>query len=294
MSWQIIKRNNIDEDKWNYTVKNSANKHISGLSWYLDIVAPDWHGIVWNDYEIVFPFYKKKKYCIPYFLQPSMITHLRLFSIISINNDIYFSLLETIKKNVCFADFYLEDLGFSNNYVKNERRNYVLDLNNVSDIYNVLSSHHLRKIKKFDKFDYQFIQLTNISDEFLDEYLCNSKYLIKLKNIRKIIIELGKIFENKNIGAWWAIKLNDEIQSIALISIYQNQLVLHAFSSIDNGKKKGAMHYLIYQIINLAKNNNVNIIDFDGGNDNKMAFFYEGFGAKPYKYNELIIKKIKN
>lgn len=291
MTWQLIKRANIDENKWNNTVDNSANHHISGLSWYLDIVAPNWHGLVWNDYEIVFPFSKKKKYCIPYFMQPPMITHLRLYSLISINKDIFLSLLETIKKNVLYADFYLEDIEFANDFKKLDRYNYILDLNDITDLHDVLSSHHLRKIKKFEKLNYQFIHLTNISEYFLDDYLCNSKYLIKLKNIRKIIIELGKCFENRKIGGWWAIKQNDDILSIALISMYQNKLVLHAFASNEIGKKQGAMHFLIYQIIKQAQNNGINIIDFDGGNNDKMAFFYQGFGGKPYNYVELIIKQ---
>ncbi|MDD3630502.1 MAG: hypothetical protein PHF55_05725 [Bacteroidales bacterium] len=291
MTWQLIKRANIDENKWNHTVDNSSNHHISGLSWYLDIVAPNWHGLVWNDYEIVFPFTKKKKYFIPYFMQPPMITHLRLYSLISINKDIFLSLLETIKKNVLYADFYLEDIEFANDFKKLDRYNYILDLNDITDLHDVLSSHHLRKIKKFEKLNYQFIHLTNISEYFLDDYLCNSKYLIKLKNIRKIIIELGKCFENRQSGGWWAIKQNDEILSIALISEYQNKLVLHAFASNEIGKKQGAMHFLIYQIIKQAQNNGINIIDFDGGNNYKMAFFYEGFGGKPYKYVELIIKQ---
>lgn len=291
MTWQLIKRANIDENKWNNTVDNSANHHISGLSWYLDIVAPNWHGLVWNDYEIVFPFTKKKKYFIPYFMQPPMITHLRLYSLISINKDIYLSLLETIKKNVFYADFYIEDIEFATDFKKFDRYNYILDLKDITDLHDVLSSHHLRKIKKFEKLNHQFIYLTNISEYFLDDYLCNSKYLIKLKNLRKIIIELGKCFENRQIGGWWAIKQNDDILSIALISEYQNKLVLHAFASNEIGKKQGAMHFLIYQMIKQAQNNGINIIDFDGGNNDKMAFFYQGFGGKPYKYVELIIKQ---
>ena len=49
------------------------------------------------------------------------------------------------------------------------------------------------------------------------------------------------------------------------------------------------MHaFLIYQIIKQAQNNGINIIDFDGGNNDKMAFFYQGFVAN------LIIMWINN
>ena len=293
MTWQLIKRNNIDIDKWNYTVDNSANHHISGLSWYLDVVSPNWYGLVWNDYEIVFPFSKKHQYCIPYFKKHKIKKQLKLYSLISINTDIYISLLETIKKNVLYADFYLENIEFTNDLIKQVRYNYILDLKDIKDLHDVLSSHHLRKIKKIEKLNYQFIHLSNISEYFLDNYLCNSKYLIKLQNIRKIIIALGKCFENKHIGGWWAIKQNDDILSIALTSEYQDTLVLHAFASNEIGKKQGAMHFLIYQIIKQAKNNNISLIDFDGGNNDKMAFFFFCFGGKPYKYVELIFKKYK-
>lgn len=72
--------------------------------------------------------------------------------------------------------------------------------------------------------------------------------------------------------------------------MYQNKLVLHAFASNEIGKSKVPC-ILIYQIIKQAQNNGINIIDFDGGNNDKMAFFYQGFGGKPYNYVELIIKQ---
>ena len=67
MSWQLINRYNINENKWNEVVSLSRSRHITGLSWYLDIVSPQWYGLVWDDYQIIFPFAKKTKLFFPYF-----------------------------------------------------------------------------------------------------------------------------------------------------------------------------------------------------------------------------------
>lgn len=291
MSWQLINRYNINENKWNELVSLSRSRHITGLSWYLDIVSPQWYGLVWDDYQIIFPFAKKTKLFFPYFLQPPMITYFRPFSLIDINGEIFQSLISVIKKKVIFADFYIDDLGFKSKYISDCRINYLLRLEDIEDLRSMMSEHHLRKIKKMEKNEPCLIQLTNVPTNFLNDFLCNSPYMLNETELRNIIIKLGKNIEQYQLGGWWGLKIKDTIMAIALISIYHDILVFHSFTANDKGRKSGATHYLIYKIIENFKKSNGKIIDFDGGNEEKMAFFYQGFGGKPYKYLELKIKK---
>ena len=53
--FQYIKNNYINRNKWNECVSKSINSRVYGLSWYLDIVCKNWDGIVFGDYEAVFP-----------------------------------------------------------------------------------------------------------------------------------------------------------------------------------------------------------------------------------------------
>jgi hypothetical protein len=75
---RLLKRNEINDNKWNSCVSNSANGFLYSYSWYLDCFADKWFGIVSNDYEAVMAIPFKKKLGIPYVYLPSLIPHLGL------------------------------------------------------------------------------------------------------------------------------------------------------------------------------------------------------------------------
>ena len=52
----------INRIQWDDCVLNSVNSKVYALSWYLDIVSDEWNGLVYGDYELVFPIVIKKKY----------------------------------------------------------------------------------------------------------------------------------------------------------------------------------------------------------------------------------------
>lgn len=71
MTIKVLKRAEIDDDKWNNSIVGSNCNNIYGLTWYLDAVTDkNWQALVANDYEIILPFLKKWKYFIPYITQP--------------------------------------------------------------------------------------------------------------------------------------------------------------------------------------------------------------------------------
>ena len=52
----------IDKEKWDACIRESANGIIYGYSWYLDIVSPGWAGLIEDAYTAVFPLTQRKKF----------------------------------------------------------------------------------------------------------------------------------------------------------------------------------------------------------------------------------------
>lgn len=50
----------IDKEKWDACIRESANGMIYGYSWYLDIVSPGWAGLIEDAYTAVFPLTQRK------------------------------------------------------------------------------------------------------------------------------------------------------------------------------------------------------------------------------------------
>ena len=51
----------IERAKWDRCINKAYNGIIYAYSWYLDIVCPDWDGLIVGDYDIVMPLTKFKK-----------------------------------------------------------------------------------------------------------------------------------------------------------------------------------------------------------------------------------------
>ncbi len=52
---QLISSENIDTQKWNSCIHYAVNGNIGGYSWYLNNISEEWVGLVYKDYEEVFP-----------------------------------------------------------------------------------------------------------------------------------------------------------------------------------------------------------------------------------------------
>ena len=80
MEIKYLKHNQIDKQKWDSAIENAENGLVYALSWYLDIVSPNWDALVVGDYEQVMPVTHKRKYGIKYLIQPPFCQQLGFFS----------------------------------------------------------------------------------------------------------------------------------------------------------------------------------------------------------------------
>ena len=79
-SIQFIKRDKIDEQKWNEAIAQSVNSLPYAYSWYLDAVAENWAALVLDDYKTVMPLVWLRKLGIKCLYQPYYCQQLGVFS----------------------------------------------------------------------------------------------------------------------------------------------------------------------------------------------------------------------
>ena len=94
----FVKRNQIDEEKYNNCIATSLQSRMYAYSWYLDIVADNWNVLVLDDYEAVMPLPFHKKFLISYISQPFFTQQLGVFSKENITEETIQFFLNTIPK----------------------------------------------------------------------------------------------------------------------------------------------------------------------------------------------------
>ena len=103
MQIQHLQHKHIDFKKWDDTILSSANHLGYAYSWYLNIVSPGWEALVTDDYEFVMPLPVKRKYKIPYLVQPVLTQQLGIFSKEEINDEV----IQLFIKNIPYYSYEL-------------------------------------------------------------------------------------------------------------------------------------------------------------------------------------------
>ena len=67
---QFLHNSAIDIVRWDQVVNSSPNARSYAMSWYLDILHPDWHGLVYDNYRYVMPVVFLSKWASVWAYQP--------------------------------------------------------------------------------------------------------------------------------------------------------------------------------------------------------------------------------
>ena len=280
----------IDIPRWDQIIGNSVNSRIYALSWYLNILQPDWHGLIYGDYLYVMPVIFSKRWGISYMFQPVYAQQHGIFP--PSDPAIISQFLSFLQQKFRYFNV---SLNASNSFSLEgfeieERKNFVLSLEgNYSNLASQYNSHTKRYLKKSKANNGSPVQIG--VDDFLNFKILNSIKPVnkeRLKHLRLIISH----------------SLNDQTGEILGIYTQQNALCAAAFFLKDNkrytylnsvssqdGKQLRAMYAIVDSFIYNHASQSF-ILDFEGSNIEGIARFFSGFGAKPeiyqhIKYNNL-------
>ena len=289
---RYLKHYNIDKQRWNDTLDQSHNRLIYATSWYLDIVSPDWEALVEDDYKSIMPLPAKKKYGIPYLIQPKFVQQLGIFSPNQINTDLVTDYLHTIPHKFVWQCFHWNSKNPLNGFHGvNVRLNYELSLlHNYDSIFCNYNENTQRNIAKANKSGYQVVKMNDFCGfhELYKRYSRHAPNETSIYQLQQIIDaslskRMGLIMVARNLKM-------EVVAGAFFLTAFDRIIYLTSFVT-DEGYSNSAMFLIMDEMIK-RYSSGLSVFDFEGSMIPGIARFFEGFGGVKtayFEYNKRVI-----
>ena len=280
---QFVKRNQLDEERYNACISASLQSRVYAYAWYLDIIADNWTVLVLDDYKAVMPLPSKRKFMISYITQPFFTQQLGVFSIENLSVEDFDDFIKSIPKY--FLKIALQ-FNSDNHFLKGKvelRNNFILNLNDAySDLYKRFSKGRKHAIQQGFKNE------LTIEEVPFKDVLILSKNNYSFKEIPEKeyqkLSDLVKVLKEKNKVKTLGIRIEKELIGGAVF-IYDSNRIVYLFSAVSQkGKEMQAGSLLLNSVIETNSNSN-KMLDFEGSMTPNIASFVKSFGAETETYS---------
>ena len=289
---RFVKNKNIDRTKWDQCIKSSAGPQIYASSCYLDLISPNWDGLVCEDYRFVMPLIVRQKLKMFFLLQPIFGQQHGIFP--DAPHEIQTTFLTYIQGHYSYISIHLNTSHtppFPKQFEVTECQNLLLQLNaDYSIIRSHYSKHTCRQIKKTISQNISVVKGI-LPDEYIRLKNLATAQKLQKKSMRTLrqLIEYGyKTGTGTIYGAY------DETNILCAAAFFLNDgqrvTYLNAASTAE-GKQNSSM----YQIVDTFIREHAGLpltLDFEGSSIPGIARFYKGFGAKEEIYYALKMNRL--
>jgi len=285
--FRILNKLEIDFRAWDHCVSKAENASLYGKSWYLNILAGNWKGIVKGDSEAVFPLISKK-YGMIYIYQPMGVLTVAWSHAYKADEGDYAPILQLVYQHYDMADINLlcakrEILTqFFPDECMNTGTKQCLDMRDkgFERLTQGFSRGHKYSIRKALRHSIE-IKRGFDPDVFwsvafaCDLYRLHRGYTENLER-RKALTSLGIKTQTGQI--WLAY---DRLEPISAGYLMESDGVLYFLYLFTpaSGLQLCANHLMTQEIIRL-NHQKTSTFDFGGLNISSIRFFNLGFGAK--------------
>ena len=281
---EILASHNIDKLKWDACISKSHHSMIYAYSFYLDHLADNWNGIIINDYEAVMPIPWRKKLGIIYSYDVPFIQQLGWYSPIEKEYSEIF--LKALFSFCSYGGYYfnhhnnviIKDAVACNNYVLPLLAGYKM----IAAAYSADMRYNLKKSLNTNLF-YKYAE----ADEAVEMY--KTLYAHRMPHITNEgygqFRKLSVLLTQKNSAQVRKVcNAQNDTLSIALLLQHDKRIYNLMNSTVDEGRKKEANHFLFDAIFREFAGNDI-VFDFEGSDIPGIKNFYEKTGAvnQPYK-----------
>lgn len=289
MELRLVSSSEIDKNKWDECLCNSAAPVIYASTVYLDSMADNWDGIIAGNYEYIMPVPWRKKFGIKYSYAVPFIQQLGVFG-----KKLHSKTINSFIK-ILFENFRYGDYAFNNLNVVNSAKssnNYTLSL---ASRYSATGFFYSDKLKadllKASKqgLAYSVATAAEAIDLFCELYSdrignishkeYNNFYRLCVLKEKEGDLIVRKVCYN---GQTMAINLlmKDKIRLYNLISC-----------TTPDGRMKHAGHFLYDNLIREFSQTGL-ILDFEGSDIPGIAHFYKSFGAINQPYSKIHFNRL--
>jgi hypothetical protein len=286
MNIELLKRDEIDDKRWNGCVHFAINAMPYAYTWYLDNICEEWEGLVLGKYRAVMPLVFNIKFSFHYLFQPYFAQQLGVFTDVQLTKEKIDAFLSAIPEKYKYIDIQLNSSNPApSNFEVETRDNYLLEMKmNYESIRENYSGNLKRNIAKAEKEGLKFNNQLK-PEPFVDFYMQHTAPKLKNFDAKNKHTMLRIIYQCMHYGMGGVVGIyKDEKLVAANFLIHHPQRTINLLpTSSEEGKKLGAMHFLMDTIIRIGAGQN-KYLDFEGSMIKGVADFYESFGAKKSSY----------
>lgn len=280
---KYLRRNEVNDEKWNACIASANNGLIYGYAFYLDAMTDHWDALVMDDYAFVMPLPWRRKWFIYYLYHPFLTAQLGVFGN-GLTKEIFEAFLKAIPKKIWRWDFSLNggNLFAVEGFNVYQRSNYVLSLNKpYNELYKAYRENIRRNIKKSMTYGCRTTTDVPIDDVIALTRLQATAIPDKdFQNFKGLFFSLK---EKRLAKTYGVLSGKGDLLASAAFLFSHNRAYYILVGNHPNGRTLGASHALIDAFIKDHAEQNL-LLDFEGSDLRNLAFFYSSFGAREEKY----------
>jgi len=285
LTFKYLTRKEIDDRQWDNCINGSKKPLCSALSWYLDIVSPNWHALVLENYHAVLPLQIKSKAGFKYTTHPIFCQQHGIFSTTNLTQSTIEQFYEHIARflfiEIQSQPYFLPKLN--KKIIVQTRPNYELALNNsFFTIHQKMSRNTKWNLRQAEKHQLTVIQTTP-PEEFYKFYLTHHKERYTTDQFDKLNQIIHQSIEQNTGRIYSCLNDENEIISLSLFFFLNNRIVYFKSVSSEEGYLKRANFKILSTLIEEYCTSNY-ILDFEGSRNEGIARFLEGWGAQLQPY----------
>ena len=290
---KLLKRKELDIQKWDELIAGSTVETIYPYSWYLDTVAENWSALVVDDYRFVMPVVWKKKAGMRYIYQPLYTQQLGVFSREYVDPELIRKMLGFLYKKFRFAgiNFNIKNLvGEDKPFTVDDKSNYVLPLNRVyEDHYRSYNSNTQRNLKK--SLEYTEKLERDLPVEMLVKLKRENDVIKRSKEEYAWLTRLFETIRERDAGTVYGLRTDNEVSAAAFFAFSKTRAIYLLSASSPEGKEHRGMFRIIDTFIRDHAGSE-RILDFEGSNIPSVARFFGGFGAQAEIYQGVSFSRL--
>jgi Acetyltransferase (GNAT) domain len=284
----------IDKARWDTCVKNSPQFLIYGLSWYLDIVSPQWDALILGDYEAVMPLTWQRKWGVKYLSQPLFAQQLGVFGTANYNDflqiacryfplNVHYSLQQS---TISHTSYFISHTFFNT---------HILDLSQPYSYINEKCYNNDRRqnLKRANKVGWTLLMSGDINP-LISLFEQNHAQQIEGGVSEKAYPMLNDLFdaiEKQKLGILYYAVLNGKIEA-GVWFVFSGNRIIYLFNAASPvGRQGNARTFLIDYLIRQYANKPY-LLDFESPTIESIDSFYASFGAKAASYLQIKWNKL--
>ncbi|WP_162055325.1 GNAT family N-acetyltransferase [Pontibacter pamirensis] len=303
-----LKHADIDLEQWNAVVALSPQRQVYAMSWYLDVVSPNWEGMVEADaagiYKAVMPVPWRRKLGMRYVQQPLFCQQLGIYTLEqSIPKATYQAFTEEIYKRFRYVVDYnfntenqLPPLPLPEVQVEHTLTLYLNLCISYEQLYEGYSRDRKMNLKRAQKASLQIGESDDIEPiiRFFKEETAARIYGGVAEGAYEMLRQLYQVLREKCVGRlYYTTDKQGRKNSGCLFIVWGGRIVYIFNAAPQHGRKQNGRTLLIDHMIREHAGQEV-LFDFESPDEREpdILHFYKSFSpeAKPIpvlKYNRL-------